>query len=323
MRNKSGSLTRRRVLTIIAATAVLPLAGARSGGNYFEWSGTALGADAKLVLWGDDEATARAAIADCLAEVERLEKVFSLYRKGSEIRRLNAAGHLAAPSQDMRALLTKSQKISDLTEGLYDPTVQPVWELYADWFISNPGHRGPPAELINKTLERVGYRHMEVREDFVQLPPNGRLTLNGIAQGYITDRVADLLRERGWTHVLVNMGELRALGVKNDGQPWQVSLREAGMDISLTNSSLATSAGEALTFGEKRHVSHMIDPNTGRSPSQFQSLSVAHKSATVADALSTGLYAAKPQAMKRIIARIPGLRVWAFETAGSMRTFGV
>ena len=323
MRQSPGGITRRRVLTIMAAAAALPLTGTGSEASYIEWTGTALGADAKLVLWGDDDAAARATIANCLAEVERLEKIFSLYQEGSEIRRLNAAGRLAAPSQDMRLLLATSRKMSELTEGLYDPTVEPVWELYADWFAANPGENGPPTEMINRALKRVGYRNVVVQPDFVRLPPNGRLTLNGIAQGYITDAVADLLRGRGWTHVLVNMGELRALGAKPGGQPWQVSLREAGIAIPLTTVSLATSAGSASPFGENRQVTHMIDPRTGHSPHRFQSLTVGHKSATIADALSTGLYAATPKRVKRIVARMPGLRVWALDAAGRMRTFGV
>ncbi len=325
MQNSTGGITRRRALTIVAATAataVLPIPGSSSTARNIEWTGTALGADAKLILCSDDEARSRAAIADCLAEVERLENIFSLYRKGSEITRLNAAGHLAAPSHDMRLLLATSQTMSELTEGLYDPTVQPVWELYADWFTSNPGQDGPPAALVSQALERVGYHRMDIRADFVKLPPNGRLTLNGIAQGYITDRIADLLRTRGWTHVLVNMGELRALGSNSDGQSWKILLREANKGISLTNRSLATSAGEASTFSDNPAVSHLINPGTGRSPHQFRSLSVGHKSATVADALSTGLYAATPQHISRIAARIPGVRVWALDAGGEMRTFG-
>lgn len=326
MRGSPASITRRRALTIVAATAAvcaLPMPGSRSKPRYFEWTGTALGADARLVLWGDDEATARRAISDCLAEVERLENIFSLYRKESEIRRLNETGHLRAPSHDMRLLLATSQKVSELTEGLFDPTVQPVWELYADWFSSGSRQDGPPAELVKQTLSRIGYQRMKVQADLVTLPPKGRLTLNGIAQGYITDQIAELLRERGWTHVLVNMGELRALGPNGDGRPWEVLLREADMRISLTNSALATSAGEAAKFGDNSQISHLFDPRYGNSPNLYKSITAGHRSATVADALSTGLYAAPIELIEQVVARTPGLRVWATTLTGKTRTFGV
>ncbi len=322
MQTSPAVLSRRRILIITAAAAALPLTGGGAGADYTEWMGTALGADARLIVCGNDKAAAQAAIADCLAEVERLEKIFSLYRKNSEIRRLNAQGRLVAPSHDMRLLFSLSRKISELTEGLFDPTVQPLWEFYADWFTANPGEGGPPGEAIMQVLERVGYQRVTIGPDLIQLPPEGGLTLNGIAQGYITDRIAGLLRDRGWKNVLVNMGELRALGEKLDGQPWKVALREPGFDIPLTNKALATSAGEAFTFGANGQVSHLFDPRTGRSPSQFRSLTVCHSSAAVADALSTGLYAAAPRALKRIAARVPGLRVWASHVDGKVHTLG-
>ena len=316
------ALSRRRVLTIMAAAAALPLAGGSATAGHTEWTGSALGADATLIVCGHDEASRRRAIDDCLAEVERLEAIFSLYRKGSEIRRLNAQGHLVAPSHDMRLLLSICRTINALTEGLFDPTVQPLWELYADWFAANPGGAGPPAEMIGKVLERVGFEHVKIAPDLVRLPADGGFTLNGIAQGYITDRIADLLRQRGWTNVLVNMGEQRALGAKPDGQPWTVVLREPGVSVPLTNKALATSAGEALMFGANRRASHLIDPRTGRSPRQFRSLTVCHSSAAVADALSTGLYAAAPATARNIATRVPGLRVWASHAGGKVQSFG-
>ncbi|MCP5082922.1 MAG: FAD:protein FMN transferase [Alphaproteobacteria bacterium] len=314
--------SRRRVLTVMAAAAALPPAPAKAGSSCVQWAGTALGADAKLIICGRDRDAARAAIASCLAELERLEKVFSLYRSGSEIRLLNAQGQLVAPSHDMRLLLALSQNISQLTEGLFDPTVQPLWEFYAQWFAAHPRSDGPPKEEVKQVLKRVGYQHLKVTPDRVELPENYRLTLNGIAQGYITDRIAGILRARGWAQVLVNMGELRAVGNKPDGTPWRVRQREGGIELPLSNEALATSAAEALTFGARRRFSHLFDPRTGGSPSQFRTLTVRHKSAAVADALSTGLCAATLRTVGRVTAAVPGLRVWARDVDGRMQTFG-
>ena len=56
--------------------------------------------------------------------------------------------------------------------------------------------------------------------------PGMAVTLNGIAQGYITDRVADLLAQNGLEHVLVDLDELRALGPRADGTPWPVGIED-------------------------------------------------------------------------------------------------
>ncbi len=314
--------TRRRVLTVMAAAAALQPIPARARGACVQWAGTALGADAKLIICGEDHAAARAAISDCLAELERLENVFSLYRRGSEIRTLNVQGHLAAPSHDMRLLLALSDEMSQLTGGLFDPTVQPLWEFYARWFAVHPLSHGPPEEEVRQVLKQVGFQHLIVTPDLVELPANFQLTLNGIAQGYITDRVAEILRERGWAQVLVNMGELRAVGDKPNGLPWRVSLREGGIELPLRDEALATSAAEAFTFGARGRFAHLLDPRTGNSPSRFRSLTVRHKSAAVADALSTGLSAATPRTVRQIAAAVPGLRVWARDVDGRMQTFG-
>jgi len=258
-------------------------------------------------------------IADCLAEVERLEKVFSLYRADSEISRLNQNGRLIAPSHDMRSLLTASRSLSELTEGLYDPTVQPVWELYADWFAANIDKGGPPAASIRRALASVGYKRLVVRPDLVSLPTGGRLTLNGIAQGYITDKVANLLRNRGWAHVLVNMGELRALDAKPDGRPWDIKLAGSGAELPLDNKAMATSAGAALRFDGDGQYSHIIDPRSGLSPRHWRAVTVSHGSATVADALSTGVCSASPEAIGRVVQRLAGLQVWATNLEGKTK----
>ena len=51
------------------------------------------------------------------------------------------------------------------------------------------------------------------------------ITLNGIAQGYITDKVTELLASFGISNTLVNMGEYRALGSKNNGEDLKIGIR--------------------------------------------------------------------------------------------------
>ena len=128
----------------------LPFAAIRAGAAGAEaaqlhrWSGIALGAGAEIVLHDPDAARARRLIARCVAEIDRLEDVFSLYRPESAIRRLNRDGRLAAPPLELVALLAEARSYSERTEGAFDVTVQPLWHLYAAHF-SRPGAdpRGP------------------------------------------------------------------------------------------------------------------------------------------------------------------------------------
>src|SRR3977135_863710 len=105
-RNPAAPVTRRRALRVVAAAAGLPLliAGVRATapkGQLHSWHGDVLGAMSELTLWHTDAAFARATILRVRLEIERYERIFSLYRPDSEISRLNAAGKLTRPSPEL------------------------------------------------------------------------------------------------------------------------------------------------------------------------------------------------------------------------------
>jgi thiamine biosynthesis lipoprotein len=119
------------------------------------------------------------------------------------------------------------------------------------------------------------------------------VTLNGIAQGYATDRVVDLLRQAGLSTTLVDMGEIRAIGARPDGTAWHVGLADPEKPgalmgtVDLIDRAVATTAGAGFRFEPTGRFTHLFDPATGRSPSAFRMVSVVAPTATEADALST------------------------------------
>ncbi|EMT8767381.1 FAD:protein FMN transferase, partial [Neisseria gonorrhoeae] len=74
--------------------------------NVFFWKGVALGSGAELRLFGVDDRQAADWVNKVLAEVARLEKMFSLYREDSLISRLNRDGYLTSPPADFLELLS-------------------------------------------------------------------------------------------------------------------------------------------------------------------------------------------------------------------------
>ena len=316
------AITRRRALVILASAVTLPLTGAGAAEQTFEWRGTALGADARLLLRARSRQHAREAIDACVAEIERLEQIFSLYRSSSELSDLNRNGTLASPSQDMVRLLHLSREMNRITQGLFDPTVQPLWELYAGWHVRDPDREPPPSEVIAEARSRVGIGKVRLEPGRVACDPDTRLTLNGIAQGYITDRVAELLRRRGWRHVLIDLGEVRALDDRPDGGAWRIGIRGGGLTLPLNNAALATSSGDGLRLGRSGRVTHIFNPLTGHSPSLWRSVTVGHASAAVADALSTAAFAATPDQLARIVRARDGIRLWAMRADRSVIHYG-
>ena len=106
-------------------------------GQLHSWHGEVLGALSELTLWHTDAAFARATILKVRREIERFERIFSLYRPDSEISRLNEAGTLMKPSPELRHLIEESQRLGELSGGAFDISVQPLWRLYEAHFWSH------------------------------------------------------------------------------------------------------------------------------------------------------------------------------------------
>ena len=326
---ETPAVTRRRALAVFGAAAgvaLLPAARGRAGAApLFTWRGSALGAPARITLAHPDRAAAERLLALCAAEIERLEARFSLRRDDSEVARLNRDSALERPSADMARLLAEARRFGALTGGAFDVTVQPLWRLFAEHFARTPGDEaGPPEDAVAAARALVDYRAIEVADDRVALArPGMAVTLNGIAQGYITDRVAELLRAKGFDRVLIDLGETRALGEHPDARPWRIGLVDPfapetyGEVVELVDRALATSGGYGTRFSADGRHHHLFAPATGRSANHHASVSVLAGSATTADALSTGLFVAPRETAHRVVAKVPGIEVRITDADGT------
>jgi thiamine biosynthesis lipoprotein len=320
--------TRRRMIAITAATAatsaLLRSDRVARADEPVHWRGTALGAQVSIEIHHPDRAYAERLVRDCLSEVRRLEGQFSLYRIDSSICALNRVGVLVSPDPDMVALLRVSLHFGDLTGGAFDPTVQPLWSLYADHFSSDqPDPEGPPKERLAAALIKVDRRGLLVGTDRVALVKHGAaVTLNGIAQGYATDRVVDMLRTAGLSTTLVDMGEIRAIGTRPDGAPWQVGLADPDRHgaftetIDLADRAVATTAGAGFRFDRAGRFTHLFDPATGRSPMLYRTISVIAPTATEADALSTAFSLMPLSRIEAVVAGRPAVQVRMVTASG-------
>lgn len=313
------AMTRRRFIQISAAFAASAAApgASRASAETWTWNGVVLGAEASLTLQHPQESAAKSAIADCLAEVARLEAIFSLHRPDSALSRLNAQGYLDGAPADLRVLLAHSLALARQTNGAFDPTIQLLWRAYADHFSTPAADQdGPPPEIIAAASARTGWQHVALDGGRIEfLKPNMEMTLNGIAQGYITDKAGELLKSRGFSNVLINLGEQLALGPKWDGEAWSVGIAGPVEDaplllrLPLTQGALATSGGYGCCFDKVGRFGHILDPQTGRPAARWKSMSVLAACAAEADGLSTAFSVMSADDIKRHLN--PGLRVFA------------
>jgi FAD:protein FMN transferase len=300
-------ITRRRLITISAALAILPVAARASmTGMTRQWTGQALGARASIRL---DHPDGEAIAARVMAEIDRLEDMLSLYRPQSALSRLNRDGHLPAPPFELLDCLSLAGAVHRASGGRFDPTVQPLWALWAE---AAAGGTRPDAQAVETVRRGTGWAKVELDAAAITLQPGMALTLNGIGQGYVADRLAALLEAEGLSNILINTGELRALGGKPDGGNWPVSL-ETGESLSLRQRALATSAPLGTTFDQAGHDGHILDPTTGRpAASAWRSMAISAPSAAIADALATAAcLISDPEEIRALLGHFEGARLEA------------
>jgi len=320
-RKPAPRLTRRRALRVVAAMAGLPLliAGVRATapkGQLHSWQGDVLGAMSELTLWHTDAAFARATILRVRHEIERYERIFSLYRTDSEISRLNAAGRLLKPSPELRALVDESQRLGELSGGAFDISVQPLWRLYEAHFWSHTAIQpdiGAKARDVARAL--VDFRRIDNGTSGIGFDRAGMaITLNSIAQGFITDAIADMLRNEGFESAVVDLGEYRTLGRHPDGRPWRIGIRDGKAPgsvnrmVELEDMALAVSGGYGTTFEPSGRYHHIFDPVTGASANNLVDVAVIGPRATEANGLSTAICVAGEARAPALLAAYPKMR---------------
>lgn len=303
-------LSRRRFLSISAAALAVG-GSAVAAAPLYRWQGVALGAEASITLAHPE---AERIVAEAIAEIGRLEDIFSLYRAESALSRLNRNGSLEAPPFELLECLGLCSALHAATGGVFDPTVQPLWALYAE---RHAAGGAPSEEELAGMRPLVGFAGVQFDAQRIRLARTGMaLTLNGVAQGYIADRVADRMRAEGLSGILVNTGELHAIGKMPGGQGtgWPVSLK-AGNEIlrdalSLRDRALASSAPLGTVFDAEGRVGHILDPRSGRpTAAKWQLVSVTAPRAAVADGLSTAGCMLTRREMTEAVSRFAGARL--------------
>ena len=165
--------------------------------------------------------------AAALREIEalcvRYELLLSRFNPESRLSALNAAaGEWVDASNELATVLRAALGYCERTGGLFDITMGDVCRL---WDFK----RGvvPDDAAIAEALAHVDWRSVQVEGTQARIiDPQTTIDLGGMAKGYIADRVIDLLKLRGATSGVINLGgNVACLGNKPDGSVWNVGLR--------------------------------------------------------------------------------------------------
>ena len=246
------------------------------------------------------------ALAAAVNVIRSIERQMSLFDPESDVSRLNRLGSLKKPDTDLLAVLKIAEHIARQSQGAFDASMQPLWEIWSKAALQKIQ---PSVIDIQRARKLVNWRAVQVTPDAVNLQIAGMgVSLNGIAQGYATDRVRATLHAHGIQHAMIDAGETALLGNAPNDKPWSLSIESAA---TLKNSdtkntlqatvnqqgasapiiisdgrAMATSSDAHTTFSPDHRYHHILNPHTGYSPTQWSSVTVLASSCVVADALT-------------------------------------
>ena len=310
-------MNRRRCLSLLSATGAASLLGNGCQRGVREevtrWRGVLFNSDVDMAVHAMPPAVAEPLIRNCELEMQRLEKLFSLYLPDSPLSRLNRTGRLDNPPPELVDLVRKALLVAERSGGAFDPTIQPYWTWLRET-VETTGAIDPEAQA--QFLEKVDFRQVRCGEEELSFGREGMaLTLNGLSQGWITDRATKILRDGGAQHCLVNLGEFYGLGTQPSGKDWIVGLRGVeGEEIALRDRALAVSSGAGLYFGTGDRRNHIVDPRTGDCVEARKVVAVTAPEAWLADALSTACSVLEEEKARDLIAQWEDVELFIHKT---------
>ena len=250
----------------------------------------------EFVLLGEDQVRLRAAGEEALAEIQALEKRLSFYSQTSELSQINrrAAREPVRVASDVFELLQTALRLSQATDGAFDPTVAPLMRCWG--FVRSTGRFPDERELSDaRRVTGMNLVHLDEENSTIRFTrPGVELDLGGIAKGYALDEAAAHLRSAGIEHALLHGGTstIVAMGRSFDESRWRVGIvrKDASIlgTVELSDCTMSVSAVTGKAFVRDGMVyGHVIDPRTGKPAKGASLAAVVAESATVSDALST------------------------------------
>lgn len=223
-------------------------------------------------------AACQAAFDAARAACRVFERLFSRTLPHSDIARINSAeGKRTSIDPRTFDLLKQAQRYCAQSEGAFDVTIGPLvglWDFRAGII--------PKPEALAKAAAHVDWRKLQLTEEpsalanparhFAQLiDPKAAVDAGGIAKGWITDKLTDLLKSHDLSGFVINLGgNVAVSGSKPSGEPWRVGIRDP-RDPARLIGAVPLAAGSAVTSGTYERgftrdgvrYHHILDPRCG------------------------------------------------------------
>lgn len=238
-------------------------------------SGPAQGSTFTVSFWTEQDLDKNHLEMQIKEELERIDLLMSNYRPDSVIEAFNAqqTQQPVEVGPELVQLVEIARQVSAHSEGCYDLTVKPYFEL---WGFRGDKLTKPSAEQIQALKQTIGLDKVSSKDSsLTKLNPSLRVDVSSIAQGYTVGQLAKILDKAGIENYLVEVGgELVSKGKKPEAKAWRVAIEKPLPDSQKLQKIISVQQDEPLsimTSGTYRHFydqdgvrySHVLDARTG------------------------------------------------------------
>ncbi|WP_368388860.1 FAD:protein FMN transferase [Pedobacter polysacchareus] len=281
--------------------------------------GYAQGTDYSVKYFATDSIVTKASIDSILIKID---SSMSLYKPYSQISQFNRSQTGMRIDDHFAAVMRKSFEVYQKTNGKFDVTVAPLVQAWG--FGPKPVTVFPDSAQIKLLLQNVGMDNLSLKGNYLKKKkPAITIDLNGIAQGYSVDVVADYLLKKGIRSFIVEIGgELRVEGPKPDGSVMRIGIEgpaASSIDEPEIRHVLSFSTGAITTSGNYRKylqrgkgkIAHLINPKTGYPlDNQLISATIFAKDAITADGYDNAVMAMSVEEALAFVASQKGMEAY-------------
>jgi FAD:protein FMN transferase len=260
----------------------------------FHYDFKAMGSPCTIQLYANTRKKAKQAANKAIADVQRLEAIYSRYRNTSflsEINRVAAIGGSISVDAETAGLLDYAATCYCESDGLFDITsgiLRRAWDFKSGNL--------PSEEMVQSLLNKVGWDKLYWQSPVLEFPvPGMEIDFGGVVKEYAVDRAAALCWEVGIRHGMVNLGgDIKIIGPHANGNPWRVGIRHPRSKDGILQ-SLEMRAGALASSGDYERCitlngvryGHVLNPKTGWPVKRMASVSVIGDFCLIAGSAST------------------------------------
>jgi thiamine biosynthesis lipoprotein len=261
----------------------------------------AMGTFVSMTLIHDSRDKAEEVMGHAFDEIDTLTGLMNRFDDRTAVAQLNREGYLEDTPPEVAEVVARALYHYRLSQGTFDISVKPIVDLFKEKM--GEGKKVLPTEKeLKQALELVDSNKIELKERAIYFKkPGMEITLDGIAKGYIVDRVSAMIAGHNIKNHLINAGgDIRTMGARADKKPWTVAIQDPLKRrnypdiIHMNNGAIATSGNYEIYFDREKMFHHIVDPRTGLSPELSTSVSVIAPTTMDADALATGVFVMNP-----------------------------